>query len=500
MAANARRVLLSMVDIDREAPVPLYQQLDSALRKAVLSGSLKAGARLPATRSLAEDLGISRLTVQNVYEQLVAEGYFLSRRGSGTYVASIAAENLPPQRLGAGRAVAPRRQRLSQRSLMIERTRATTRLGEVKPFRPGVPALDLFPRRAWAQCWSAAVNKSPPGAYGYGDMAGSLRLRQAIADHLGDARGVNCDAGQVIITTGAQQAFSLIAFSLLDPGVVTWIEDPGHIAARDAMTSLSAQVFPVPIDAEGLDLDYAVARYQTPWLIFVTPSHQHPLGVTMSLRRRMALLNYANSVGAWIVEDDYDSEFRYRGRPLAALQGLDENEVVLYVGSFSKTLFPGLRLGYLVAPPDLVDVFMAAQGILIQGVSSIAQEAVATFIEQGRFAAHIRKMRLAYRERSDRLVEVLCSEAGGLLNPVPPQAGMHLLAELDGIDEGTACEAIWNAGVDALPLSIYSVTAPVSPALVLGFACAPTDEIPKLGRTLARAVIDRCAKSAGRTR
>ncbi len=169
-------------------------------------------------------------------------------------------------------------------------------------------------------------------------------------------------------------------------------------------------------------------------------------------------------------------------------------------GSFSKTLFPGLRLGYLVAPPDLVDVFMAAQGILIQGVSSIAQEAVASFIEQGRFATHIRKMRIAYRERSEQLVEVLCREAGGLLNPVPPQAGMHLLAELDGIDERTACEAIWNAGVDALPLSIYSVTAPVSPALVLGFACAPTDEIPKLGRTLARAVIDRCAKSAGRTR
>lgn len=477
---------LSFITIDRRSSAPIYLQLENEIRKAVLGGVLPVNVKLPSTRQLSLDLNISRIPVQSAYEQLTAEGFLTSKQGAGTFVSSVSVDNLRPKSAPTAALNVGEPLQLSQRSMAIKQTLATVRLDGVRPFRPGIPGTDLFPKKAWMQCWSRAVKMSASENFGYGNMAGSARLRQAIAQHIRDARGVNCTADQIVITGGAQQAFSLIAFSLMDPGAAAWVEDPGHIAIRDVMHALSAAVYPVPIDPEGIDIGHARNTYATPKLIFTTPSHQHPLGITMSLQRRIDLLKYAHENGAWVIEDDYDSEFRYRERPLISLQGLDQHQAVIYVGSFSKTLFPGVRLGYIVAPRALVDVFKASQGILTHGCCSITQEAVANFMDLGHYETHIHKMRKAYKERSELLVSTLREKAGEYLEVSNPSAGMHLLAHLKQGDPKGLCEDLWRKGVDALPLSIFSMQAPVPPAIVLGFACAKEAQIIQYGDKIAR--------------
>lgn len=466
--------------------MPIYLQLENEIRNAVLTGALPVDIKLPSTRQLALDLSVSRIPVQNAYEQLTAEGFLTSRRGAGTFISKVSVENLRPKTVRTATPDKIEHSRLSERSQHIKHTLATTRLEEIRPFRPGIPGIDLFPQKAWTRSWHRAVKMSASTNFGYGNMLGSARLRNAIAQHIRDARGVKCTADQIIITGGSQQAFSLISFSLLDPGTAVWLEDPGHIAIRDVMTAMSSQVFPVPVDQEGIDIAYGRKNYATPKLIFTTPSHQHPLGTTMSLQRRINLLSYAHENDAWIIEDDYDSEFRYRERPLVSLQGLDQHQVVIYVGSFSKTLFPGVRLGYIVAPPDLIDVFKAAQGMLTHGCCSIVQEAVADFMELGHYETHIHKMRKIYKERSRLLVRTLQDRAGKYLDVSNPNAGMHLLATLKQGNPKLLCKMLWREGVDALPLSLFSTHAAVPPAIVLGFACADENQIVEYGEKIAR--------------
>lgn len=477
---------LSFITIDRSNSAPIYLQLENEIRNAVLTGALPVDVKLPSTRQLALDLNVSRIPVQSAYEQLTAEGFLTSKQGAGTFVSRVSLENLRPKTVSTANHGKVKHSRLSERSQHIKQTLATTRLDQVRPFRPGIPGIDLFPKKSWMQSWNRAVKVSTSTNFGYGDMSGSSRLRNAIAQHIHDARGVKCSVDQIIITGGSQQAFSLISFSLLDPGVAVWLEDPGHIAIRDAMTAMSSQVFSVPIDNEGLDLAYGRKNNATPKLIFTTPSHQHPLGTTMSLQRRIDLLSYAHENNVWVIEDDYDSEFRYKERPLVSLQGLDQHQVVIYVGSFSKTLFPGVRLGYIVAPPDLIDVFRASQGMLTHGCCSITQEAVADFMEQGHYEAHIHKMRKIYKERSQLLVSTLQHKAGKYIEVSNPSAGMHLLAYLKQGDPTELCKALWQHGVDALPLSIFSTHAPVPPAIVLGFACAKETQIIEYGDKIAQ--------------
>lgn len=490
MSRHQGGALLSTLKIEAGLGVPLYRQLETAVRQLVLNGDLAAGGRLPATRQLSQDLGVSRLTVKNVYEQLTAEGFLDSRRGAGTFVASISTSELPPAVPAEPAGAAPDRRQLSSRVLRVGQSKATTRLGGVRAFRPGVPALDRFPRRAWAAAWSRVMRQSGDDLLGYGPPGGLPELKRAIVAHVRDHRGIHCDPEQIIVTAGAQQAFALVALSVIEPGAVVWCEDPGHIAVRDAMRLLGAEVKSVPIDEEGFDLHSAVAEHRDAGLIFVTPSHQHPLGITMSLNRRIELLDYAHLHNALVIEDDYDSEFRYTGRALPALQALDRSGLVLYVGSFSKSLFPALRVGYLICPPSMASAFATGQTLLSQHVSPLQQQVLAGFMLDGGFNAHIRKMRALYRLRRDTLVDSLTEYAGDLFEIEPCHAGMHLIGWLRNrsLGDGAAAKAIWAGGVDCLPVSTYRDTRAARPGIMFGFACAAEAEIARNVATVARIV------------
>ena len=471
-------MLLDMMSIDRESSTPLYLQLDQQIRTAILSGMGKKGTRLPSTRQLASELGISRVTVQGTYDQLVAEGFLTSVTGAGTFIAEIVQETLPsPDALPEPVKIAPG-VRLSKRGRLIADTRATTRISASRPFRPGIPAIELFPMRVWSRLWTNAINSKDKVLYSYGPKGGYGPLRKAISDHLGNARGVKCHPEQVIITGGAQQAFALTALALLDPGDLSWGEYPGHTAGRDVLKALGAKVVSIPVDSEGLSIEHGRKKSKKPKLIFVTPSHQQPLGVTMSLRRRLELLKFAEQCNAWILEDDYDSEFRYKGRPLPALKGLDRAERVIYTGSFSKVLYPSLRLGYMVVPTDLIDGFITAQIVLSHATPYLPQKVLAEFINNGNFATHIRKMRVAYAERQSVLLSNLRGKATGLLEVEPSEAGMHLIGWLtDDNNDLQVCQKLWAGGIEAVPLSVYCDTPYHRQGILLGFTGVQPDQI-----------------------
>ena len=488
MAKQTTGAFLASIALDRDAAMPLYRQLDRQIREAVLSGRLPAGNRLPSSRALAEELGVSRLTVQNTYEQLIAEGFLDARVGAGTFVAAAQASDLPPLSLDPVTAPAAVRSVLSARGALLARTQATARLHDVRPFRPGVPALDLFPMRSWSRLWGKHWKRAQD-TLSYGAPGGYPPLREAVAAYLRDARGVRCEAEQVIIVGGAQQAITLAAWALLDPGDAVWMEEPGHIAGRDALAAAGAAIVPVPLDQEGLDIAAGRQRHAAPKLVFVTPSRQHPLGLTMSLRRRLDLLRLAEETGAWILEDDYDSEYRYVGRPLAAMQGLDSVGRVIYVGTFSKVLFPALRLGYIVCPPDLVDPFCAVHTVMTQTVPTLPQAVLADFIAAGHFNAHLRRMRAVNMERQTALLDALRAELGGVLDVAPVEAGMHVIAWLpDGADDTAMSAAAWDQGVVTLPLSIFCIEPYARAALLLGFTGFPPEAMRPAARTLARAL------------
>lgn len=482
--------LLSTLKLDAAASTPLYRQLENEIRRLVLDGELPANSRLPSTRQLSIDLGVSRLTVKNVYEQLIIEGFLEARQGAGTFVADISINEISPATPVNSWKSDFDKWQIPANIAAIGQTKSTTRLGGVKAFRPGVPALDHFPRRAWASANSRVINSKDDNLLGYGSPGGLLELRQAIATHVRDHRGIQCTAEQIIITSGAQQAFSLAALVVLKQGANVWCEDPGHISGRDAMRLMGANIISVPVDPEGLDLAHAVSHSGTAALIFTTPSHQHPLGITMSLNRRLELLDYSARVGAWIIEDDYDSEFRYAERVLPALYALDQSGNVIYVGSFSKSLFPALRLGYLICQPSMIDIFAAAQTIFSQNVSPMQQKVLAHFMADGSYNAHIRKMRILYEKRRDLLIEALTTYAADLFELEPCHAGMHLIGWLrdQSTNDTDIAEAIWATGVDCLPVSIYCDQQVLRPGIMFGFACASEDMIGRNAAKLAKAV------------
>lgn len=489
MSKSPGGALLSSFSIDRDSPVPIYRQLDAALRKMILQRALRPAQKLPSTRELAIELGVSRITVKSVYEQLVAEGYAEAKTGAGTFVAQGLDAEISPK------VSVPRHQvnrpsiELSAQARMAVSSKATVRHGATGGFRPGVPALDLFPAKVWNRYLLDAMTGNQRRDLSYGEITGSLALRNAVAQHLADARGMQVDPAQIVITSGGQQAFVLIAFCLLERGDTVWYENPGHIAGRDVMRTMGARVAPVPIDDEGLDLDHAISHHPKPKIIFTTPSHQQPLGTTMSLVRRLALLSYAQDNAAWIIEDDYDSEFRYRGRPLPALSALDTERRVFYVGTFSKSMFAAMRLGYVVVPPELVDTFAKARNLLGQSTSAVVEIAMARFMEDGRFAEHIRKMRRTYRERRNILYECLLGQCAEHLDIQPTDAGMHMLAWLkNGVEDNKAHKLLLDAGVESLPLSVYTFEPIERQALVLGFSGVQENRIPGLVDHLAMAL------------
>jgi GntR family transcriptional regulator/MocR family aminotransferase len=483
-----------VLSLDPRSTTPLHRQLYNEIRTAVLGGRLSAGARLPSTRALAQDLAISRNTVAGAFDQLLAEGYIEGRPGAGTFVAREMPEEL--LRVSPGKPVAaPDRPapQLSRRGRMLASTPVTPAARDgatAGAFRPGIPALDAFPLDLWARLAARLYRHSKGDLLSYGHPAGYPPLRRAIAEYLRAARGVNCCWEQVIVTCGSQQALDLAARVLLDPGDTAWVEDPGYGGARGAFSAAGIHCAPVPVDAEGLSVTEGERSAPQARMAYVSPSHQYPLGVTMSLARRMALVAWARRRSAWIAEDDYDSEFRYAGRPLAALQGLDPAGRVIYVGTFSKVLFPALRLGYMVAPAGTVDAFAAARALADRHPPGPSQALVAEFLAEGHFARHIRRMRTLYAERQATLVAAARREWAGLLEVSPADAGMHLVAWLpEGAgDSEVSCRAA-AVGVCAPPLSAYYLMARARPGLLLGYSSVNSRKIQEGARKLTGAMI-----------
>jgi GntR family transcriptional regulator/MocR family aminotransferase len=479
--------------VDEAAEEPLFRQLYDRLRAAVLAGELRPGVRLPSTRALAAALGVSRNTVMAAFEQLLAEGYLEGRVGAGTFVTHTLPDDLlrlrqraRPVEVSPGSAQPLSRRGNLLTSMPVSYSRSS---GPPRAFRIGVPAADAFPFELWSRLVARRWRNAPHELLGYGESAGHRPLREAIAAYLAVARGVRCDPGQVVIVAGSQQALDLSARLLLDDGDAVWMEEPGYQGARAAFRGAGARVVAVPVDGEGLDVAAGSTLCPDAAMAYVTPSHQFPLGATMSLSRRLALLEWAQRAGAWILEDDVSSEYRYAGRPLEALQGLDRGGRVIYAGTFSKVLAPAIRLGYVVVPPDLVDAFTAARAVSDRHSPSVDQAALADFMEAGHFERHIRRMRALYHERQAALVDACRRELGGLLDVEAADAGMHLAGRLPPHADDAACSAAaLDAGIEATALSRYCVETPATPVLLLGYTVVPAGDALPAVRTLAGAI------------
>jgi GntR family transcriptional regulator/MocR family aminotransferase len=466
--------------------IPMHRQIYEKMRQAILSGDLPAKSRIPSSRNLAQQLGISRMTVVNAYDQLFAEGYLEGIIGAGTFVASALPEELlqTPKTLAVKTAVFSRELNLSKQGRLIAQgfDDVLREHEETKfiPFQNGLTAVDSFPFDTWARIAVRQHRQASSATLLNGDLAGFRPLRETLAAHLKSARGVACEPEQIIITAGTQQALALIAAVFLDPNDEIWMEDPGYLSARNLFALSRAKIIPVPVDEDGLNLKAAYEQSQKPRLIYVTPSHQYPLGVTMSLARRLSLIEAARATGAWIIEDDYDSEYRYCGHPLAALQGLDQGGRVLYVGTFSKTIFPTLKLGCLVVPPDLVDVFTS--GRILSGAQSplINQAILAEFIAEGHFARHVRRMRTLYEERQQILVEAVKRNLSGLVEMKADDAGMHLVGWLpDDIDDGEAAQKAALQNIRFQSISDSSINKYPRNGLVFGYAAFDEKQIKR---------------------
>ncbi|MCA1858194.1 PLP-dependent aminotransferase family protein [Massilia oculi] len=488
--------LIAATPLERGAATPLFRQLYARLKDAILHGRLAPGARLPATRTLARQLQVSRQTVLAAYEQLTAEGYLRGGVGQGSFVDTALPALRGPGAPAPERAAAPRP--LPARGLALASGMARVRhhQGPLRAFRPSMPGLDLFPFEVWrkleARHWR---RRALP--LGYGGAAGHAPLRELLCAYLNAARGVRCTPEQIVITSGSQQALYLLAQLLLAPGEGVWLESPGYQGAAAPFEVAGARVCPVPVDAEGMDVAYAEAHYPDAALAFATPSHQLPLGVTMSLARRLALLRWAEARRAWIIEDDYDSEYRYTGPPLASLQGLDRSGCVIYVGTLSKVLFPGLRLGYVVAPPALAEALAQAKAVVDRHSAIVPQAVLADFIQQGHFARHIRRTREAYGARRAALLEALDGRLGGMLRCGPADAGLDVCVHLaGGMDEAAAVARATAAGIDLRPLSYYAHPAAgpacaTGPGLLLGFSAFTPAQIAEGVARLAQALLSR---------
>jgi GntR family transcriptional regulator / MocR family aminotransferase len=485
--------------IDEHSRVGLQTQIYSAVRRAILDGTVTPGTRLSSSRALARDLCVSRTTTLLAYEQLASEGYLSGCRGSGTFVAEVLPDEPPRTRLPAG--TRTKHAPLSRRGRALAASPSPSRRiqGPPRPFRIGVPGLDLFPLRLWSQLVGRRLRSMSLRQLDYTDAAGMPELREAIAGHVRAARGTSATADQVLVVAGAQRGIELACRMLLDPGDKAWLEEPGYPGARSALAAADARIVPVPVDEFGLDVEAGMRRARDARLAYVTPSHQFPLGVPMSLPRRLALLQWASTSGAWVIEDDYDSEFRYGVRPIQCLHGLDADGRVIYAGSFSKTLFPALRLGFLLVPSDVREPLLAARRAADVHPPLLEQAVLADFIERGHFERHLRRMRAAYAERLDAVVDAADRSCRGMLALRPAHTGLHVVADLNGVDAEVVCEEAVTRGVEVTPLTPYCVRPLRAPdALVLGFAVARPEAIRSGMDRLAAAI--EAARRAGRQR
>ncbi|HWM88680.1 MAG TPA: PLP-dependent aminotransferase family protein [Kofleriaceae bacterium] len=482
--------------LDRSSPHNLQEQLCAGLRQAISDGSLAPATRLPSTRSLAAQLGVSRTTVVAAVLQLVEEDYLVSRERSGTFVA----REPPALTIAVAEAVtAPNGSSLQLSRRFEELARAATSLTSMKPrpraFRLSRPALDSFPVREWSRIMSRRSARVTAPQLDYGPE--SRELQAVIADLVSSGRGLRAQADQVLLFAGGQRALEFAVAAVLDPGQSAWMEDPGYPGARSVLRAAGASVTCVPVDQEGMVVVAGQEMAGDARLVYTTPSCQFPLGVTMSPARRQQLLAWAAQANACIVEDDYDAEFRHAGPALASLAGMDRSGRVLYMGSFSRTMFPALRIGFLVAPPALVDRLRAARATMEEQLPSLAQLALADFIAEGQYARHLRRMRVLYRARREALLSA-AADAGGKLRVRPAESGLHVIADLpEGVCAAEVSAAAARRGVEAAPLSLFYADGRASPAaLVLGFGAVDAKSARAAMEELAAAV-DEAGYSGG---
>ncbi|MEX3917277.1 PLP-dependent aminotransferase family protein [Paraburkholderia sp. BR10872] len=524
--------------LDRGSAQPVYRQLHKLLQQAILSRELPAGARVPSSRLLAAELGIARNTVTQVYEQLVLEGYVTSATGRGTFVADTSPDEIvgateigsmqtrtnggasgaalpagkvatnsqsakgadalaaaaPGAASTSGMEAATQTQRSTARALSARGTRLITSAGVSKrqggAFMPGVPDVSRFPARVWTRLHNKYWRSLRPDLLTYAPGGGLALLRHVLADYLRTSRSVRCSPEQIIITTGIHQSIDLAVRLLSDPGDTIWTEDPCYWGVRSVLHVSGLNTRPIAVDSEGLNPSAGDFAAPPPRLMLVTPSHQYPLGMVMSLARRRMLLEYARQHQCWIIEDDYDSEFRYGSRPLASLQGLDTAGQVIYVGSFGKTLFPGLRVGYLVAPEALAESFATASAELYREGQLLQQAVLAEFIAEGHFTSHIRKMRALYGQRRQVLLDAVARRYGDALPAMGGDAGLHVVMQLpEGSDDRAVAEAALARNIVVRPLSgYYSSRERANSGLLIGYACVPDEEIAPAFDTLAEAI------------
>lgn len=474
--------------IDRNSSEPMFRQLHRLIRQAALDGLLPAGTRLASSRLLAQELGVARNTVIDAYEQLTAEGCVRTVHGSGTYVADLTADTVSasPRRAAVRNEPAPASRQLSARGRELLAAAGVSQR-QWGAFMPGVPDVTEFPIRAWMRLQNRHWRRATPERMSYAPGGGLAALRIALAEHLRTVRSVQCEPEQVVVTTGSHQSIDLALRLLTDPGDRVWVEDPCYWGIRSTLLSLGADVHALPVDDEGLAWRRNPSA-KAPRMVLVTPSHQYPLGMVMSVARRQALIEQCYAHDAWIIEDDYDSEFRYGTRPLACLQSLDERGCVIYVGSFSKTLFPGLRIGYMVVPPQLAGLFSAGSAALYREGQLQQQAVLADFIEEGHLGSHIRRMRGLYGQRRQCLLEAIRAHFGEALPVQGDNAGLHLILRLpDDTDDVAISAATLAAGVAVRSLSsYYAQPAHAARGLLLGYACVKPEEIAPAFSTVAR--------------
>lgn len=477
--AGQMALLVIQRSFDRSAARALHAHLYQVVRRLVFDGKLPGGTQLPSSRLLAEALGLSRHTVSMAMENLVAEGYLTGRPGSGTYVSSQFSRTREPD----GQVADPVKLTSSRGLTMIASPRSpfTRSFGGKPPpraFRVGLPAVDVFPERAWQTALTLAWQDVAPGRLGYQEPNGLPALREWVTSYLGASRGLVCRPEQVVIVGGSQGALDLCFRVLLDPGDVVAIEDPGYLGARAAMRAAGAGIVAIPVDDDGLDVGQLRRTRPGPRAVCVTPTHQFPLGVTMSLSRRLELTRWAEGAGAWVIEDDYDSVHRYGGRPFDPLAALDRMGRTIYIGTFSKVMFPALRVGYLVLPPGLIDAFEAAQLSAEVHRPVLEQQALVRFMEAGHFSRYLRRSKEVYAERRDTLLTEARRRLGGVLDVHPAQAGLHLFCSLpQTCDDVAVAELAARKGVDVWPLSIHAINDHRK-GLLLGYGGVPAPEIP----------------------
>jgi GntR family transcriptional regulator / MocR family aminotransferase len=471
----------------------MWRWLYTELRSAIIDGRLKSGARLPSTRNLAAQYSLARGTVVAAFQQLQAEGFVSSEVSAGTFVVPASGREVTsPTKQGSSRQVL-------SRATIAKRTQSLLKTTFLQPpshsigkaFRGYEPAIDLFPVELWARIASRVYRKAPRSLYGQGDRGGYPPLRRAIAEYVGQSRGVRCSAEQIIVTSGAQQALDLLARVLLDSGDEVWMEDPGYPGASQAFQNNGASVIPIPVDGNGIDVARGIRSSPDARAVYVTPANQFPLGTVMSAERRVELLSWAARAGAWIIEDEYDAEYRYSGKPIASLHSLDRSGSVIYVGTFTKMLFNALRIGFIVVPDRIGEAFRIARSFIDRHAPTLDQAVLTEFINEGHFGRHVRKMRQIYSDRSKLLTEEANRRLSGLLDVENAQSGMCTVAWIrTNVTEMAVTRRAEQLGLEVVPISSFVNKYEQKPGLFLGFAGCNESEI-KRGVSVLEAVLSR---------